>query len=76
MDTIMVYQYQGLRPEYLYNDKCKQTGVYKLKCKLSNKTYIWQTGRNFKGRYKEHIHNIKYNKENSNITHPEHTLWI
>jgi hypothetical protein len=39
--------------------------VYQLKCSDYKKYYIGQTGRNFKQRYREHINDIRQNKEKS-----------
>jgi hypothetical protein len=38
---------------------------HQLKCLDCNKYYIGQTGRNFKQRYREHINDIRQNKEKS-----------
>jgi hypothetical protein len=46
-------------------DIYKQSGAYQLKCLDCKKYYIGQTGQNFKQRYKEHINNIRQNKEKS-----------
>jgi hypothetical protein len=49
-------------------DKC---GVYKLKCGSCPGVYLGQTGRSFRTRFKEHMSDIKHNKEKlaSHITH-------
>jgi hypothetical protein len=39
--------------------------VYELKCLTYEQVYVGQTGRDFKTRYKEHIDDIKYNKDKS-----------
>jgi hypothetical protein len=46
-------------------DTYKQSDVYQLKCLDCYKNYIGQTGRNFKQRYREHINDIRQNKEKS-----------
>jgi hypothetical protein len=43
----------------------EQSGIYKLTCQSCHKAYIGQTGRNLTTRYKEHIGNICYNKDES-----------
>jgi hypothetical protein len=43
-------------------DKYSQSGVYEIKCKRCPLNYIGQTGRNFRARFKEHIHAIRTNK--------------
>jgi hypothetical protein len=46
-------------------DIYNQSGVYQIQrgdCPLK---YVGQTGRTFKARYKEHIHDVKTNKQNS-----------
>jgi hypothetical protein len=42
-----------------------QSGVYEIKCNSCPLKYIGQTGRNFKTRFKEHIHAIRTNKTTS-----------
>jgi hypothetical protein len=46
-------------------DKYKQSGVYQLKCLDCKKYKTGQTGRNFKHRHREHIGDIRQNKEKS-----------
>jgi hypothetical protein len=46
-------------------NKYEKSGIYKLTCQSCQKTYIGQTGRNLKTRYKEHIRNIRLNKDES-----------
>jgi uncharacterized protein involved in tolerance to divalent cations len=46
-------------------DKYEKPGVYKLKCMDCHRQYIGQTGRSFKTRYKEHIRDIRNNRETS-----------
>jgi hypothetical protein len=46
-------------------DKYSQSGVYEMKCNSSPLKYIGQTGRNFRTRFKEHIHAIRTNKTTS-----------
>jgi hypothetical protein len=57
-------------------DKHKQTVIYKLQYDKCDKLYTGKTGRNFKTTFEEHLHNIKYNKQNSryakNILDTEH----
>jgi hypothetical protein len=47
-------------------DRC---GVYKIKCLECGGAYIGQTGRKFRSRYKEHIRDIRSNKENTGYSH-------
>jgi AraC-like DNA-binding protein len=46
-------------------DKYSQSGVYEIKCNTCLLKYIGQTGRNFRTRFKEHIHAIRTNKTTS-----------
>jgi hypothetical protein len=46
-------------------DKYNQSGVYEIKCNSCPLKYIGQTGRNFRTRFKEHIHAIRTNKTTS-----------
>jgi hypothetical protein len=46
-------------------DKYSRSGIYQLKCLDCPLKYVGQTGRAFKTRYKEHIHNIRSNNSNS-----------
>lgn len=39
-----------------------KSGIYEFKCDDCEKTYIGQTKRNIKQRYKEHFSHIKYNR--------------
>jgi hypothetical protein len=41
------------------------SGIYKMTCQSCQKVYIGQTGRNLTIRYKEHIRNIRLNKDES-----------
>jgi hypothetical protein len=43
----------------------EQSGIYKMICQSCHKVYIGQKGRNLTTRYKEHIRNIRFNKEES-----------
>jgi hypothetical protein len=43
----------------------EQSSIYKMTCQSCHKVYIWQTGQNLITRYKEHIRNIRFNKEES-----------
>jgi hypothetical protein len=45
------------------NDKYENRGIYKLTCKDCSQYYIGQTVRTFKIRYKEHIRDIRNNKD-------------
>jgi hypothetical protein len=47
-------------------DKC---GVYKLPCGECPAFYIGQTGRNFGTRFKEHINDIRFNREKTGYSH-------
>jgi hypothetical protein len=53
-------------------DKYSQSGVYEIKCGSCPLRYVGQTGRNFKTRYKEHIHAIRSN--NTSSKYAEHIL--
>ncbi|PNF33207.1 hypothetical protein B7P43_G11691 [Cryptotermes secundus] len=46
-------------------DKYNRSGIYQIKCLDCPLKYAGQTGRTFKTRYKEHIHDIKSNNSNS-----------
>jgi hypothetical protein len=46
-----------------------ESGVYGLKCQNFPSIYIGQTGRIFKIRYKEHIQDIKSNKNRTGFSH-------
>jgi hypothetical protein len=46
-------------------DKYNHSGIYELKCNSCQLKYIGQTGRNFRTRYREHIHAIHSNKTTS-----------
>jgi hypothetical protein len=43
----------------------EQSGIYKLTCQSCHKMYIGQTGRKLTTRYKEHIRNIRFKKDES-----------
>jgi hypothetical protein len=43
-------------------DKYDTCGVYKLNCRSCASSYIGQTGRSFKTRFKEHVSDIKNNR--------------
>jgi hypothetical protein len=49
----------------LNTDKYSHSGIYEIKFNTCQLKYIGQTGRNFKTRYKEHIHAIRTNKTTS-----------
>jgi hypothetical protein len=53
-------------------EKYDNLGVYKLKCRECPLQYIGQTGRTFKIRYKEHICDIRNNKNTSGFV--QHVL--
>jgi hypothetical protein len=46
-------------------DKYSRSEIYQLKCLDCPLKYVGQTGRTFKTRYKEHIHDIRSNNSNS-----------
>jgi hypothetical protein len=46
-------------------NKYDKSGIYKLTCQTCQKVYISQTGRNLNTRFKEHIRNIRFNKDES-----------
>jgi hypothetical protein len=46
-------------------DKYSHSGIYGLKCSSCQMKYVGQTGRNFRVRYREHIHAIRSNKTTS-----------
>jgi hypothetical protein len=46
-------------------DKYNRSGIYQFKCLDCPLKYVRQTGRTFKTRYKEHIHDIRSNNSNS-----------
>lgn len=48
----------NLTVKTLYNNS-----IYGIKCRSCNLTYIGQTKRNFKVRYKEHVTDFKYNRK-------------
>jgi hypothetical protein len=43
-------------------DKYDTCGIYKLKCRSCSSSYIGQTGRSFKVRFKEHVSDITHNR--------------
>lgn len=47
------------------NDLYNLSGVYQLQCSNCPLKYVGQTGRTFNIRFKEHIHDIKNNGQNS-----------
>jgi hypothetical protein len=51
---------------YKKQDAYSKTGVYKLTRSECNKQYIGQTGRSFRGRYKEHAREYNYATNKSN----------
>jgi hypothetical protein len=54
-----------LTPKTPIADKFNQSGVYMLKCNNCPLRYVGQTGRAFRTRFKEHIHDIKNNRSHS-----------
>jgi hypothetical protein len=54
-----------LQTKSIISDKYNQCGVYEIKCNSCPKRYMGQTGRNFRTRFKEHIHAIKTSKTTS-----------
>jgi hypothetical protein len=66
-----------LRTKNPIEDIYNANGVYQLKCETCPMKYIGQTGRNFKTRFKEHIRDIRFNKDNSkfaqHILNTQHT---
>jgi hypothetical protein len=65
-NTIEKNLYTRNKPDI--SNKYKHSGVYQLKCLDCGKNYIGQTGRNFKQRYREHINDIRQNKEKSGFS--------
>jgi len=51
-----------LYPNEDKGDKYDTCGIYKLNCRSCDGSYIGQTGRNFKTRFKEHVNDIKNNR--------------
>jgi hypothetical protein len=51
-----------LYPNEDKGDKFDTCGIYKLNCRSCDGSYIGQTGRNFKTRFKEHVNDIKNNR--------------
>jgi hypothetical protein len=49
-------------------DSYERSRIYKITCQSCHKVYISQTGRNLTTRYKEHIRNIRSNKDESAFT--------
>jgi len=52
----------------LDQDEYSNSGVYKLKCNDCEHTYIGQTGRSLRERFKEHIPNSKNTKNKSKFS--------
>jgi hypothetical protein len=50
----------------------EQSSIYKMTCQSCHKVYTGQMGRNLKTRYKEHVRNIRFNKDESAF--PQHIL--
>jgi hypothetical protein len=61
-----------LKPKITIKDIYDQSGVYQLSCNDCPLKYIGQTGRTFNTRYKEHIHAIRTNRQQSKYA--EHIL--
>jgi hypothetical protein len=53
-------------------NKYDKSGIYKLTCQTCQKVYIGQTGRTLHTRYKEHIRNIRLNKDET--SYAQHVL--
>jgi hypothetical protein len=45
----------------------EQSGIYKVTCQSFHKVYIEKMGRDLITRYKEHIRNIRFNKDKSDF---------
>lgn len=58
--------YRNLRQRSQDQDIYNHSGVYKLTCPDCNNSYIGQTGRTLRDRYKEHIRSFINNKNDSN----------
>jgi hypothetical protein len=56
---------QHLKIKEKMTDKYNQSGVYQMACQDCELKYIGQTGRTFRTRYKEHIRDIKINRQKS-----------
>jgi hypothetical protein len=55
----------GCKQLYLNGEKVDKydiCGIYKLNCRSCDSSYIGQTGRSFKTRFKEHVSDIKNNR--------------
>jgi hypothetical protein len=52
---------KNLQTNNIDHDKYSQSGVYEIKCNSCPLKYVGQTGRNFRTRFKEHIHAIRTN---------------
>jgi hypothetical protein len=61
-----------LQPKISNIDKYNKRGINKMRCNSCQLSYIGQTGRNFKARYKEHIRSIRIN--NPNTKYAQHIL--
>jgi transposase-like protein len=64
-----------LRPQPQINNYSR-SGIYQLKCLDCPLKYVRQTGRTFKTRYKEHVHDIRSNNSNSGYSSIEHRTHI
>jgi hypothetical protein len=62
IENILTKQ-RSLRNQY------EESGVYGLKCQNCPRIHIGQTGRSLKIRYKEHIQDIKSNKNRTGFSH-------
>jgi hypothetical protein len=60
---------QNLAIKHAYEDP---SGIYELRCNTCNKSYVGQSGRSIKIRYKEHIRYIRTN--NSTSAYAAHIL--
>jgi hypothetical protein len=54
-----------LQPKIPYINKYNKRGIYQIKFYSCQLSYIGQTGRKFKARYKEHIWSIRTNNPNT-----------
>jgi hypothetical protein len=50
-------------------EKYEACGVYNIKCRSCHGTYIGQTGRSFKTRFKEHVSDIVNNRSKTGYSH-------
>jgi hypothetical protein len=60
---------QHLSKKRQKRDQYDRCGIYKLICLECGGAYVGQMGRKFRTRYKEHIRDIRNNKENMGYSH-------